>query len=215
MERWVFAAVIFLLQFACWALFYGILIVVLVLAMGCAQGSADPSPTPMPTIERGRYVVPTPTMRSLATGQATHERRADVAGTRGSGVPLEYIQEFGLSFWDGVDYTCMARGNTGACIAYDLEYRTYIFFHINRANKRGASLFVTPNRRSDGLDVILDVTPAPPHDFVELCTYSDYDRWYLSAYSDCEEEELPGGLGVAALKIVLEEKWPELLGQIR
>ena len=220
MARWVFAAVIFLLQFACWALFYGILIVVLVLAMGCAQGSAPPSLTPLPTIERGSYVVPTPTMRPLATGQAAHERRAAIGGSSGTGASLEYLHEFGQSFWDGVDYKCAARYSAGACITYDSEYRTYIFFAINRATKQGVSYFVTPNKQ-DVLSVVFealghrDVTPAPPHDFVELCTYSDYDRWHLSVYSDCEEEELPGGLGVAALKIVLADKWPELLGGIR
>ena len=60
------------------------------LLVGCAQESTHPSPTPFPTIERGRYVVPTPTMRPLATGQPAHERRAAVAGTRGLG--LSYSQ---------------------------------------------------------------------------------------------------------------------------
>ena len=129
-------------------------------------------------------------------------------------ISLEHLQEFGRSFWDGVEYTCTARGNTGACITYDAEYKTYIFFAINNATKVGASYFVTPNKRFDVLSAF-DVTPDPPHDFIEFCTYSDYERWHLIAYSNCTEETLPAGQGLAVLSIVLKEKWPELLDEIR
>ena len=181
------------------------LLLICVFFIACNQYTPPPPSTPLPaaTALVPTYRTPTP----LGTAYSP-------TPTSVSSISQEHLQAFGRNFWSGVEYTCVTRGSTGACITFDSEYSTYIFFVINKATKEGASYFVTPNRE-DVFLVLRNETPAPPHDFIELCTYSDYEHWHLTAYSDCNETTLPGGEGVAALSIVLEEKWPKLLDEIR
>ena len=182
------------------------------IACGDAPSTAA-APTPTLAADIVQF---TPTPTAAENNAASNVERSTPAPYRTPtpSISLEQLEEFGQSYWDGVDYTCAARGNTGACITFDAAYSTYIFFMVNNVTKAGLSFSVTPNQK-DVLSELMGRAPDPPEDFVEFCTYSDYERWWLSAYSNCKEELLPGGEGLAALSSLLKEKWPELMGEIR
>ena len=116
---------------------------------------------------------------------------------------LRQLQDFGAEVWPDVEYTCDVNDFIGACIGYDGQVKTHIFFDINFWNGKAITLVISERNE----------------DWIAGCEYPNFE--YLNEPLSlryppkCSDRRTEKGKAVKALNTMLSEKWPALVGDRR